>query len=333
MLRIHFTPADLARVSVAPRPAPAQELNVALTLACRPDGGVLHGTWRRRALRGLTRAARPLAELVPAGRAPGFLDSTADSLPQALDRLRATPPVVVRGELERVYAPVRTPAPAWIHDLSRGEDAAWRTLAHAQRAAFAALLEPVWEQVRDLHHAEFVRRAVQLAEGGVGAVLAGLVPGARLEGTVWTLPQDAPREVRLDGRGLLLLPTFHGSGGGVLLSDLPALPDRPVVVTYPAGPGLPPRADGATGAEALGRVLGGTRTELLHLLGEQRTTSDLARELRVSAATVSAHTAALRGAGLIATVRAGKAVLHRRTALGGLLLRGGASGYDGDGTS
>jgi DNA-binding transcriptional ArsR family regulator len=131
----------------------------------------------------------------------------------------------------------------------------------------------------------------------------------------------------------VLLPTFHGSGGGVLLSDLPALPDRPVVVTYPAGSGLPPQADGATGAEALGRVLGGTRTELLHLLGERRTTSDLARELRVSAATVSAHTAALRGAGLIATVRAGKAVLHRRTALGSLLLRGGASGYDGDGTS
>ncbi|WP_341865466.1 transcriptional regulator [Kitasatospora cheerisanensis] len=67
-------------------------------------------------------------------------------------------------------------------------------------------------------------------------------------------------------------------------------------------------------------MIGPTRTELLHLLAEDRTTSELARRLRVSAATVSAHTAALRGAGLISTTRAGKAVLHHRTALGSLLL-------------
>jgi DNA-binding transcriptional ArsR family regulator len=329
VLRIHFTPADFARVSVAPRPAPLQELNVALTLLFRSDDGLLHGAWRRRALRSLPRAVRPLADLVPAGRAPTFLDVVADALPQALEQVRATPKAVVQAELERVHAPVRTPAPAWIHDLRRGDDAAWQTVVRAQRAAFGSLLEPVWDQVRDLHHAEFVRRAVQLAEGGVGTVLDGLVPGARLDGTVWQLPHHAVREVRLDGRGLLLLPTFHWSDG-VLLSDLPG---RPRVVTYPAGPGLPPQPDGTGGSEALGRALGGTRTELLHLLGQERTTSELARELRVSAATVSAHTAALRGAGLIATTRAGKAVLHRRTALGGLLLRGGAAGYDGDGTS
>ncbi|RAG81116.1 ArsR family transcriptional regulator [Streptacidiphilus pinicola] len=328
MLRIHFTPADFARVSVAPCPAPLQELNVALTLLVRPDGGLLHGAWRRRALRGLPRSVGPLADLVPGGRAPGFLDVVADSLPQALEEIRTTPPDFVRAELERVYAPA-TAAPPWVHDLRRGEDAAWRTVLRAQRAAFGALLEPVWEQVRELHHAEFVRRAVQLAAGGVGAVLDGLVPGARLEGTAWELPHHLAREVRLDGRGLLLLPSFHWSGG-VLLSDLP---ERPVVVTYPAGPGLPPQPDEAGPTEALGKVLGGTRSELLHLLDQERTTSELARRLRVSAATVSAHTAALRGAGLITTNRAGKSVLHRRTTLGGLLLRGGTSGYDGDGTA
>ncbi|MGW4379831.1 ArsR/SmtB family transcription factor [Kitasatospora sp. NPDC004531] len=68
-------------------------------------------------------------------------------------------------------------------------------------------------------------------------------------------------------------------------------------------------------------LIGGTRVELLRLLAEERTTTELARRLGVSAATVSAHTAALRGAGLISTSRAGRAVLHRRTALGDLLLR------------
>ncbi|WP_341865502.1 hypothetical protein [Kitasatospora cheerisanensis] len=106
-----------------------------------------------------------------------------------------------------------------------------RLLSRAQRAAFDALLGPVWGQVQDLHHAEFVRRAVQLAETGAGPLLAGLLPGARLDGGTWELPGRA-REIGLGGRGLLLLPTFHWSGGP-LLSDLP---DRPVVVTYPAGP-------------------------------------------------------------------------------------------------
>ncbi|MCB5179696.1 winged helix-turn-helix domain-containing protein [Streptomyces antimicrobicus] len=314
-IRIHLTPQDVARVGVAPRPAPLQELNVALAMMCRRDGDLLHGPWRRRALRALPGAAHPLADLVPAGRAPGFLDVTADSVPAALEQVRATPAEVVAAELERVHAPARTPVPAWVQGLRRGDARAWQVVHRAQLAAFEALLAPVWGQVQDLHRGEFVRRAVELAEGGVGALLSGLLPGARLHGGVWELP-GPPREVRPGGRGLLLLPTFHWSGGP-LLSDLPG---RPVVVTYPAGPGLPPRPDGATGPQALAKVVGGTRAELLRLLTEARTTTELARRLRVSAPTVSAHAAALRGAGLLSTERAGKAVLHRRTALGSLLL-------------
>lgn len=47
-------------------------------------------------------------------------------------------------------------------------------------------------------------------------------------------------------------------------------------------------------------------------------------ELGVSAATVSGHTKTLRRAGLIVTTRAGKAVLHSLTPLGGRLLEGAA---------
>ncbi|GAA2805915.1 helix-turn-helix domain-containing protein [Kitasatospora sp. CM 4170] len=316
MLRIHFTPDDFARVGLAPRPAPLQELNVALTMMCRQDGELLHGPWRRRALRALPTAALPLADLVPAGRAPSFLDVLADSLPDALEQVRSARAELVGAELERVYARARTPAPVWIHELHRGAPEAWRLIRRAQHAAFEVLLGPVWGQVQDLHHAEFVRRAVQLAESGVGSVLAGLLPGARLHGGVWELP-GRPREVHLGGRGLLLLPSFHWTGGP-LLSDLP---DRPVAVTYPAGSGILLQPDGAAGPDALVKVIGNTRVELLRLLAEERTTTELARRLCVSAATVSAHTAALRGAGLISTSRAGKAVLHRRTTLGSLLLR------------
>ncbi|MFF2141367.1 helix-turn-helix domain-containing protein [Kitasatospora sp. NPDC058190] len=316
MIRIHLTPDDFARVRLAARPAPLQELHAALATMGVPDGNLLHASWRRRALRALPDAARPLADLVPAGRAPGFLDTTADTLPDALDQVASWPVELVGAELERGYAPVRAPAPAWLQGLHRGEPEAWRLVRQAQKATFGALLGPVWAQVQDLHHAEFVRRAVQLAEGGVGVLLAGLLPGGRLaDGGVWELPGRA-REIRVGGRGLLLLPSFHWFGEP-LLSDLP---DRPVTVTYPAGSGFPPLPDGGAGPEALAKVIGGTRAELLRLLAEEHTTTELARRLHVSAATASAHTAALRGAGLITTSRAGKAVLHRRTALGSLLL-------------
>nr|BFD95868.1 winged helix-turn-helix domain-containing protein [Kitasatospora sp. Xyl93] len=317
VLRIHCTPEDLARVTLAPRPAPLQELNTALATMCRADADPLHGPWRRRALHALPQAAAALADLVPAGRAPGFLDVFADGLPEALEQVRTAPPGYVRTELRRAYEPAPTAPPPWVGDLARGDAAAWRLVHRAQRAAYDTLLAPVWDQVRDLHRAEFVRRAVQLAEGGAAALLDGLLPGARLREGVWELP-GAPREIRLAGRGLLLLPTFHWYGPA-----LPAdLPGRPLVLTYPAGPGLLPRPDGRTGAQALAAVIGATRTELLHLLAEERTTTGLARRLGVSAATVSAHAGALRGAGLVTSVRAGKAVLHRRTALGELLAGG-----------
>lgn len=127
------------------------------------------------------------------------------------------------------------------------------------------------------------------------------------------------REVRLDGRGLVLLPTFHHPAGP-LLQDRPG---RPVVLTYPAGPGLPLAAGRpAAPEEALTAVLGRTRLDALRLLAEPHTTTSLARALRVSNATASSHAAALRSAGMVTTTRTGRSVTHRRTALGALVAGG-----------
>lgn len=57
-----------------------------------------------------------------------------------------------------------------------------------------------------------------------------------------------------------------------------------------------------------------------------RTTTELARRIGVSNATASAHASALRAAGLLTTTRTGRAVHHRRTALGELPLNGGSRG-------
>lgn len=284
MIRIRLTADDLAGVRFAPRPAPLQELNTAFLMMGRPDDGLLFGAWRRRLARSLPATVRPLADLVPAGVAPGFLDVFDDSLSAALDRPRAWRRDLVRAELERVYAcaPATTPVPVWIRALHRGDADAWRVLRRGQRAAFEVAVRPVWGVVQDLHQAEFTRYAVTAAEFGIGAALGGLVAGARLLGQVWELDAPVEQQVDVAGRGLVLAPTFHWTGHP-LVCDLPALPDLPVVVTYPAGPGTPLPADGVGRAgrpgdprAGLAGVLGRTRFELLLLLADEHTTSDLA---------------------------------------------------------
>lgn len=321
MIRIRFTATDFAQVRFAPRPAPLLELNTVFLMMGLRDDGLLFGRWRRRTLRSLPRSVVPLGDLVPAGLAPSFLDVYDDTLDEGLDSPRAWRPEVVRAELERVYAPHPAPAPPWIRALHRGDAEAWQIVRRAQQAAYDHALRPVFDLVQDLHQAEFTRHAVTVAEHGIGHALGHLVPGALLRDLVWELEAPFERHIDVDGRGVVLLPTFHWTGHPLVCDQ----PDRPVVVTYPAGPGIPLTPEAPRGGDsaeaALAAVLGRTRLDMLFLLADEHTTSDLARRLGVSNATVSAHTAALRGAGLISTVRAGRAVLHQRTALGGVLVR------------
>ncbi|MBO8191019.1 winged helix-turn-helix transcriptional regulator [Streptomyces oryzae] len=317
MTRICFTAEDLARVRFASRPAPLQELNAAMSTLCGRDHAVLLGRWRRRLFHALPPAAAPFADLVPAGEAPAFIDIFSDDLKDGLESVRASRPELVRSELERVHAKHPSPPPRWIHRLHRGDADAWQLLSRAQHTAFETVLRPVWPLVQDLHHQEFVRYAATVAERGIGAALAALVPGSRLTDGVWHLEAPGAHDIALGGRGVVLLPTFHLTRHPVVAD----LPGGPLHVTYPAGPGLPLPVSAAGRSDgALAEVLGRTRLEALLLLADEHTTSGLARRLGVSNATASAHTAALRGAGLISTARAGRAVLHRRTELGSLLV-------------
>jgi DNA-binding transcriptional ArsR family regulator len=65
--------------------------------------------------------------------------------------------------------------------------------------------------------------------------------------------------------------------------------------------------------DSLSALLGRTRAELLLQLAEPGTTGELAGRLGVTAGAVSQHLGVLRGAGLVATRRDGRAVLHLRT--------------------
>ena len=67
-------------------------------------------------------------------------------------------------------------------------------------------------------------------------------------------------------------------------------------------------------------LIGKGRTAILHSTALPKTTTDLARELHVSGATVSAHLATLRRCGMVTSWRSGQRVFYQRTTLAASIL-------------
>jgi DNA-binding transcriptional ArsR family regulator len=74
--------------------------------------------------------------------------------------------------------------------------------------------------------------------------------------------------------------------------------------------------------EALGQLLGSRRAAVLSALTSPVSTTELARSLGLSAASVSQHLAVLRDAGLVNGHRVGRVVLYMRSPTGESLAAG-----------
>jgi DNA-binding transcriptional ArsR family regulator len=315
MIRVHFTGADFARTSVSQHPAPLVELKLSLMMLRRRDNDVFFGRWRRQLRSALPGTTRPLWDLVSGYRGPAFIDPVSVTVAEGLDAVHATPPGRVQDDIARIYAHRTSPPPSWLRDLLRSDAEAWTTLHRALDDAYQTTLARTWPAVRDRHRAEFARYALTAAASGVSCALTTLVPGSQLrEPGIWQLTAPYERDIHLNGRGLVLLPTFHWTGMP-LAADLPG---QPALLAYPAGPGLPVPLPGGH-QDPLPAVLGQTRSHVLRLLADEHTTTGIAQLAGISPASASAHLTALRGAGLISTVRDGAAARHRRTSLGTLL--------------
>lgn len=317
LLRIHFTGADLVRTSVAGRPDPLWETVLSLrALQHRPRSPAAE-CWGRDVLARQAGNLRTLFPLVrPHGYFPDFLtppDGTL-GLGPALDSLGATPARHLRGDLA-VLAAGGT-LPGWTDDLAAGRPDAVRDLTRALRDYHRAALEPLEPAMRSTVGAEYAAQAKVAAESGIEGVLSGLGPDMRWKPPVLEVRYSVNQELHLNGRGLLLVPTMFRTRTPVSLFD----PELPPVLTYPAR--RPQSPDGSAG-ERLGPLMGRTRTAILRSTAEApHSTSELARLVGASQASVSHHTGVLRAAGLISSTRRRNTVLHRATALGTLLLRG-----------
>ncbi|QKG21366.1 ArsR/SmtB family transcription factor [Actinomadura verrucosospora] len=331
MLRIHFTGEDLSRTRLAKGPDAMWETVLSLYRLRRVQGAVVFGHWRRAVRAKVPADARLLTELVPSsGYAVDFLTpaTATGTLRDGMEALRATPARRLHEDVTELAArhPGR-PVPAWAGGLARGERGTLERVADAVSGYTSACLAPYWDRVAEGVGRDLAMRRQTLAEAGWPGVLAAIHPSARWDSPVLELAYPADHDIVLDGRGLVLQPSFFCWGQPVTLLDT-ALPP---VLAYPVTPrpdwaGAAVQGDDARAVRsgrALAALLGHTRARVLEAmaLGEC-TTTQLAARTDLPLPTASRHASVLRDAGLIGTERDGQGVRHHVTALGRSLLEG-----------
>ncbi|MFC8172129.1 ArsR/SmtB family transcription factor [Streptomyces sp. NPDC057242] len=329
MKRIHFTAQDLMRTRLAATIGTAAETLDSVKLLHAPDAGLAFRRWRV-AVRGrLDERARPLLALLPP-RGPDLdvrsLAGDSGCVEEAVERLLSAPRALLRAEFEHIsFRPAHR---AWARNLVDGDRETWLQVTAALRACHGVAVAPYGNRVRS-HLAEArAAYANAMAEGGVEHLLKTLGgPMLRWRPPVLELEHPHEADVRLDGRGLVIAPTLFSTRRAELMLSVLDPAEPPVLavptVTDALGGALWDGADASTG-RALEELLGRTRAAVLEAAADGRSTTDLARRLGISPATVSHHTSVLRGAGLVATRREGKAVLHTVTSMGRALLEPGA---------
>ncbi|MFD4760264.1 helix-turn-helix domain-containing protein [Streptomyces sp. NBC_00846] len=319
MLRIHMSGVDLSKVRMATRPDALWETILSFHRLRDRRGPAVFGKWRTETRPRLNSEVRLLSAVIPPrGYFPDFLTPSQESgepygIDAGIQALRDTPPGRIRAELALLAAGRRESA-----RTQDGRVESLDRLVGALRSYHRAAIEPYWPHIQASVEADRALRGRALLDGGAEELLASLPPMIRWRAPVLEADYPVDRELHLNGRGLLLQPSFFCRVTPVVQRD----PRLPPVLVYPVTHSRAPVF--AEPGPWLGRLLGHTRSTVLRAIGSGCTTSELARRAGVSLASASQHACVLREAGLIHTLRHGSSVLHTLTPLGGSLLRGGA---------
>ncbi|ANW21614.1 ArsR/SmtB family transcription factor [Streptomyces clavuligerus] len=322
MLRIHFSTADLGRIHLAPGPDPAWEALLSLHVLGSCDEDPVMRPWRRRMRDTVDPMARPLLGLAPPrGYSPDFLTPAqgVDGIESGIEMILTTPRARLRAELAVLGRQRRLPP--GVGALADGRPEALRGLGGALRRYHRQALTPYWPQIRASVEADREQRARAFLAGGTERLLGSLHPTIRWEPPVLLVAYPVDSELRLEGRGLRLVPSFFCRGTPIALRDT----TLPPVLVYPVA-----RAIGAldpapaAGGDRLARLLGRTRAATLYTIAdaEHTTGNEIARRLAISPASASEHATVLRDAGLIQSLRVRNTTRHTLTRLGMELLEG-----------
>ena len=327
LVRVNFTPDDVARTRFTVAPAPLVETALALVglrRAAHARGHVGTGSWVLEARRAFPATARPLLDLLgPRPPWPDFFDSAAPDIEQALEEVRATPWTALRADLSYAWADRPGRPPIWLRNLGDGDRESVDLVVRALRDLHKAVVAPRWESVRVAFHADVARRIPVLAAGGHEELFGTLHPRLRWRDDGLDRP-GTEMTCNLHGDGLVLIPSAFWTGEP--LFSVSKDERRPSSLLYAAAhpnghasacDGLladPPAVDG------LAALLGPTRAAVLRALAAPRGTVELAGVVGISPASASEHAKVLREVYLIETLREGRAVRHSLTALGRTML-------------
>jgi DNA-binding transcriptional ArsR family regulator len=319
MIRIHFDARDLGRIRLATSPLAELVFSVLALSAWRAP--LRYGPWvseARRAVAGLD--LEPITDLVrlPDG-VPDFAvpppGTAHPHLDDQLDQVRATPAEVVRADLAAASG---GRVPEQLAAYERDPAAALARLARTCQAYWTAAVEPHWPRIEEVLEADLRHRADRLAAGGLAGLFGDLHERVRLRGGVLEVAKCFQADLYLQGRGLVLVPTFFSWPRLLVTTERPW---QPAIGYHPIGLARAFDRVAAPPAPALAELVGQSRAVVIRNLAEPVTTDDLARRLGVSGPAVSQQLTRLRRAGVVTSTRHGYRVLYRLTPEGQALLR------------
>ncbi|MEV4870544.1 ArsR/SmtB family transcription factor [Streptomyces syringium] len=327
MIEVEFGMEDVARTRFAL--SPLWEVVASVRVLKGADEQGLHRAWVEQVRPRIAAAdidLAPLFDLVPvptrsswSGRIPGFVcPAPATPLPSLaveLEAVKATPPVLLETTAEVPSARLAA--------LRADPEAELGRLAEVIEAYWELALAPYWPRILTLLESDIRYRAGRLVEGGAQHLFADLDPQVCWAGGSLHLEHRTVRGVRrLDGRGLLLVPSaFVWPRVFSVLNE----PWQPSLRYPPRGVGALWHSRPAPASTALAGVVGRSRAALLAELTAPASTTDLARRTGLTPGGVSQHLTALRTAGLVSAHRVGRQVLYARTRAGETLVTAAGS--------
>jgi DNA-binding transcriptional ArsR family regulator len=311
VITLRLAPSDLAHLRFAV--SPLWECVALMWSVQRSPEAAAGIPWVGRVIRDAGKLHAPLLRAMVDRRRPYLVDFLAPPPLQAentisveLETMRRSPVNVVLRELRRAGLIVTAAMlPGVLRDLEAELKRVWMSaLSHA------------WPRVRAVLDGDIIVRGRLLAREGAATVLSALHPSITVAGT--SLVRIADRRSGKGfgrGRGIVMVPSVFS------WPELFVVHSQPwrLTIAYPAR-AIAAESGGGSVSDVGGALLGRTRARILLATRGGATNGEIASRLGLSAGAVSQQVAQLRMAGVVASNRVGKYVVHDLTERGAAVL-------------